>query len=373
MNQARNKTMEIFSVMLIIMVVLGHTAGGTLDLFNNWFPIASFHMPAFVFVSGYFYKNENADRIFVKTDNYLIKKIKHLLLPYFIWNLFYGIFVNIVKSYGVIGFGANISFSSLLFEPWISGHQFGFNCAAWFVPQLFIIQILYVFLQRFLGINKKKVRLILFTLIVLIAGAICIFYSIKIRGGIELQGFQWLYLRTGFLLPFYHFGYLYRNFGESKVKNRIGTMLLFCFSLQFVILCVKGWDAINFSAVSCVFNTNIPLLPYIAAFNGILFWMLAANILTPAFQNSRVIAFISKNTWSIMMHHITAFFIVNIIWILLYQMGWKIPFDTQQFFYNQYYMCLPNEYMKVVYAAFGIIVPLAGKYGYDKLRLKVGM
>lgn len=54
-----NKKFMILSFFGIIMVVSGHTLDGNpIDLFGNFFPINSFFMPMFVFISGYFFKDE---------------------------------------------------------------------------------------------------------------------------------------------------------------------------------------------------------------------------------------------------------------------------------------------------------------------------
>ena len=47
-----NYQMLILQTIGIILVVVGHVGG--IGLFSDWFPISSFHMPLFVFISGYF-------------------------------------------------------------------------------------------------------------------------------------------------------------------------------------------------------------------------------------------------------------------------------------------------------------------------------
>lgn len=49
-----NHTLGILSAFGIIFVVLGHV-GENIFTLNEWFPYYSFHMPLFIFISGYFF------------------------------------------------------------------------------------------------------------------------------------------------------------------------------------------------------------------------------------------------------------------------------------------------------------------------------
>ena len=360
--------MAFFSAEMIVMVVLGHTGGGTLEVFSNWFPIASFHMPAFVFASGYFYKKENADRLTSKENNYIWYKMRTLLKPYFLWNLFYGILLNGLRVLGITGFGEKISIHSLLIEPWISGHQFGFNCAAWFVTQLFLIQILYAGMQKVFDFHCKGIKSIIVLIGLMLIGNFSILVAEKAGNGAALGDLKWVCIRTGFLMPFYHLGYLYKNYLEERVKKNKGKTVLLIFVLQFVILAVEGWDAINYSVVSCIFHIKRPWILYIAAMDGIIFWLLIADLLVTCLTNNKIIHYISENIWTIMMHHITSFWILNSLLKVIDENICSINFMPQEYYLNQYYMFLPFEQMKVLYVLAGIAGPLGLKYLYEKTR-----
>ena len=79
-----NQQFAILSTLAMIFTVMGHTgvSTGTID----WlFPYDSYHMPLFVFISGYFFKTEEV--CWKKTGHYLWKQMKRLLIPFFAWNL----------------------------------------------------------------------------------------------------------------------------------------------------------------------------------------------------------------------------------------------------------------------------------------------
>ena len=83
---------RILSALAIIFVVAGHVDFGVFDV-AGVFPYYSFHVGVFAFISGYFYKEEYENNIKV----YIGKKAKNLLVPYYVWNLIYGLFVTLLS------------------------------------------------------------------------------------------------------------------------------------------------------------------------------------------------------------------------------------------------------------------------------------
>lgn len=49
-----------------------------------------------------------------------------------------------------------MSLHNLFIEPFITGHQFVYNLAAWFVPALFLVEVVNLFLRRLMGGIIKK-------------------------------------------------------------------------------------------------------------------------------------------------------------------------------------------------------------------------
>ncbi len=109
----------------IILVVLGHTLAPTRGI-EFYAVLTNFvyliHMPIFFFVSGYFSKTDK---------NVVIKSIKNLLIPYFIFSIFWIIF-----SYFVLEI--NISKIPLLFPVY----------GLWFLLSLFTMKIILPYLVK---------------------------------------------------------------------------------------------------------------------------------------------------------------------------------------------------------------------------------
>lgn len=136
-----NMTFGLLAGLAIVMVVAGHL-GYEIMTVGGLFPYYSFHVPLFLFISGYFY-GENAEE---HPAAYMKKKIVRLLLPYFIWNLVYGLLAWLLRTKGFT-MGEEIGIRTLFLAPFLHGYQFIYNYAAWFVPVLFVIEMMNLFMR----------------------------------------------------------------------------------------------------------------------------------------------------------------------------------------------------------------------------------
>lgn len=119
---------KILYALGMIMVVCGHTYGGGISIADDWFPYAGFHLALFTFASGYFYKQASEDH--VKT--YIVKKIKALIIPFYIYTITYGIIVQLLKRMG-FEIGNDFTLNNVLIMPITNGHQFIYNMGGWFI------------------------------------------------------------------------------------------------------------------------------------------------------------------------------------------------------------------------------------------------
>lgn len=83
-----------------------------------------------------------------------MKKVKRLIIPLLLWNLFYAGIVLLlsVKEFTI---GREISIDSLLFAPFRDGHQFVYNLGSWFIAPLFSIELVNI-LTRITVFKKNK-------------------------------------------------------------------------------------------------------------------------------------------------------------------------------------------------------------------------
>ncbi len=329
----------------IILVVTGHRGG--ISFFDDWFPMYSFHMPMFVFISGYFYKTYSEQKI----KEFFLKKVKHLVFPYFLWNFFYGIISTILIYNHFTFFPDSLNLKSFLIDPWIWAGQFMLNQSAWFVLSLFLVQVLYVVFRKVCSkgiFNNDYLKMIL----LLCIGVLSVVYANK---GYNYSWYLTV-VRTLFLLPFYHIGYLYK--AKLEIKDCLNNVVYFIslFFIQYLLL--RKYGNLSFTAVHCNdFNQDNVLLPYITSITGIMFWLRISKILVPSLQHSKAIYLVGTNTFSIMMHHFLIFFILNFSICFLTELTGSGAFDYEAFRTNGWY--IPEDgFFRFFYSLAGIIGPI---------------
>lgn len=355
-----NMTLCILSGIAIIMIVAGH-AGYNLFTVGDLFPYYSFHVPLFMFISGYFYKEKEEAHPF----RYCGKKVKRLLVPYFIWNLLYGIVTWLLHLSG-FGLGGELNFWNLLAEPFISGYQFLYNYAAWFVPVLFIVEMLNLCMRLLL----KKLHLGYEWLI--LAGSLFVGMTVV---WLAIGGHVWGYYkmpgRILFLYPCFQMGQFYKK--KLEAKDTLGNLPYFMLVIGIQLVLTFVCNGLAYSSVWCTGFANGSVIPYVTAVSGIAFWLRTAKILTPLLQDNRYVQYLGKNTYAIMMHHVMAFMLVKILLAgIAAKTGWFPDFDWQQFYHNidYYYLVHGAEQFKMVYLLAGVFLPLFLQYGLDKIRKK---
>lgn len=358
MGKYINHQMLILQAIGITIVVLGHKGG--ISLLTDWFPAYSFHMPLFIFISGYFYKKGNEENIL----NFIKVKFIRLMIPYFIWNLLYGILANILASKNIISITKPITLWNLFIEPFITGHQFGLNVASWFLPALFLVQIFYILIRYFL----KKIKLYneyIFMILFFMLGIIGVILGNK---GFTV-GFELTFTRMLFLVSFFQLGYFYKSKLEHKDKLNNVFYFIILFTIQFFI--TLKYKDLNFSAAFCNnFNRDNILLPFISSITGICFWLRVSKILVPSLKNSKTIHSIGGDTFSIMMHHELVFFCINSLLALVYKYLDLTNFSIESYSTNGWYgYNIVDTKSLAFYVVCGVFVPVVVKKYMINLKL----
>lgn len=359
----RNIQFTILQSFAIIFVVLGHSGG--INIVGEWFPYYSFHMPLFIFISGYFYNIDSEKDI----RKLCYKKIKKLVMPYFILNILYTTFVIILQEWGIVNYSAQFNLINLFVQPWQYGNQSRICVASWFVLALFLIQVSYVFLRKvlyFIKINNEYI----ISFILIILGLI----SVKIACLGYNTGWYITLIHILFGLPFYHLGYLYKS--KLEIKDKLNNCVYFfvLFLIQFALFHYSHGKMVfeMFSANFDGFERNI-FIPLLISLTGIMFWLRTSRILVQSLENSRIINFIGKNTWTIMMHHQFIFFIINCWMLIIKNISGKFNgFKYEEFIKNIWYKygTFNDNKFLLFYAITGIAIPLLIKYYLSKIKDK---
>lgn len=361
LSREYNVTFGVLSALGIIMIVAGHSGYDILSV-GGLFPYYSFHVPLFLFISGYFYRGEEENRPFV----YLKKKAGRLLLPYFIWNVIYGIVAWALRAFGGFAMGEAVSFRTLFVSPFLNGYQFIYHFAAWFVPVLFIVEVMNLcmrLLLRRLHINSEWLILI----VTLAVGMLVVQFAI--------EGRVWgLYKTPGrilFLYPCFQMGRFYKKKLESR--DTLGNVPYFAAVLGIQVLLHLCCNGLAYSSVWCTGFANGPVIPYVTVMSGVAFWLRTAKILAPLCGGDRRCGFflyLGRNTYAVMMHHIMAFMLVKMILAgIAAHTGYLADFDFTEFYGNidYYYLVKGSEAFKMVYLAAGVALPLLLQRGIASL------
>lgn len=356
---------KILYAVAMIMIVCGHAKTGGIGLLKDWFPYRGIHLAIFIFCSGYFYKEKNEDNVLL----YIWKKIKTLVIPMYIYNVIYGLVVMLSRYKG-FKIGDDFTAYNLIVMPWISGHQFGYNLAGWFIAPLFMVEVYNVVVRKLVkGVFKIKTEWFFFVLN-LCLGIAGINMACK---GYNEVGVQLMFVRMAYFLPFFELGVIYKSDLE-KYERKIPSFWYFS-----VIIAIKLAIALKYGEMpryNPVWSKDFeqgPIMAVLIGYLGIAMWLRIATILEPAIGRSKPLNMIADNTYSIMMNHIAGFMIVKYV-IGIVDNFVPLGFDWALFKSDKWYYWLPddnNKYFLIVYIAFGIVFSILIQMGINYIKQKI--
>ncbi len=257
-----------------VLVVLGHVLNlGKVQAF-----VSVFHVPTFFLLSGICFSHRE------KFISFFSKKFRQIMIPYYIWGLI-AIFVYLVGGH-LITEKEILSLKECLFGL-ISGtaksEYMQFNLHLWFLPVLFVMQILFYPIAKASNRIAPTKQPAFFITVSLILTAVSIILiqselNIVLPFGIET---------SVKLLPFFSFGYLlkftalYKNIElkSKKAKILLAISAIFSFAL---LLIFSLWHFELFKDKINYFRNAFGNLPIFicAAVCGIVFTVLLAQFLS---------------------------------------------------------------------------------------------
>jgi len=293
----------------IIAVVFGHAdlGGENIPNFLNLaFPYYSWHMPFFIFISGYFFNRKD------KAGKYIIKKVKKHLLPAMIVNLICGVFSMCIKHFGIASYGQDITLESLFVTPFTTGYQFYINVSLWFVFALFIIEVIACIMDR---LTRSKADII-FLVLTLATSFYCCYKSYYDFLGTRGE-FINAFLRLGYLMFFFWLGVCYKKYAEKffkKVLNFKTSIVIF-----LIIATILGYT--NYAITINVRDMKlIPItvpngfwVAIVSPIVAIMFFLGISYSLAPYFKNNKVLTLIGSGTRYVMYYHQLIFVLFSLV------------------------------------------------------------
>lgn len=291
----RKSWVDVLKGLLILFVILGHITTNPNIL--NW--LGSFYMPCFFIISGWLMKKD------ASLNEVIRKKIRGVLLPYFIFALIWVLFC-FAKNFVV---KSNFNFFRALLSivlPY-SGAPFVTTYNLWFFPCLFLSQILvaiFIYKNIIYKIMISAVWIVFLVLGIFITPYCSLLYAVAIAS---------IFVGLGFFIS----NYLY---AKIKIESKFLLRLL----IVFICLLVH---------VSClilnvyVFNNNLDfssasygILPIylLGAFAGSMFFI-GLNIMVKKFI---LLEYVGKNSMVYYALHYEVLAIVDFIVVKFINVDW---------------------------------------------------
>ena len=274
MTKKRYDYLDIARGIGILMVVWAHimVTGWSHELFY------SFHMPLFFFLSGMVFQKGK----YRSFGDFFVHRAKRLLLPYAIYSVVTWAFWAVFRY---VRHDEVNSYVMPLFQTFIaqgSGAYFEHNSALWFIPCLFLTEILYFFISR-LGR--------LWSIIVCFGCTAISFVLGELFGDNYWFLLPWNADAALIALPFYAVGnVLVKNVGHDGITKFVDDNKIRCILLWLCLFVPLFWSAISFGECSMGSSSYLCsawiFMP--RAFLGIV-WLILFSILLGTVQSYNTI------------------------------------------------------------------------------------
>ena len=334
MDKVFSDKINILKALAITLVVSGHLEFRFFDMF----PPYSFQLALFFFISGMLFKDKYLDRVL----EFIQRRVKSLLVLYFLYSAFYAIVTVIIAKLTGKFWGMELNLQNFFITPFLNGHQFDLSCPMWFVPQLFITMITFLYTQRIMRERSEVFRFIIYTLMG--------FAAIPLSKMFTLTPIFLLVIRTMFSLFFVYLGHLY----TTKIH---GNYNIFTPKILGAVICFQAvlwhfnrdFDPVHGIGLSYVlvwarFDSQI-VVPVLTSITGIWFSLFFINVTYDYLKDIRFIKLVGENTYHIMANHL---FVMYLITALIFKIN-GIPISERNL-HNIYWIFNPvqNTYLYFV-------------------------
>ncbi len=261
----------------IILVVIGHISQN--KIISNF--IYSFHMPLFFILSGFLYKPK---------EKYVRKKAKTILIPYIVFAIIsyiYWFFIERnMREQDVNPINAFLN----IFICQAGDENYVFNVVLWFLPCLFIVEIVFNLLYNKVNKNKYMMPIIIF-LMTIIGYLYSKLSLIRLPFTIDIS-------LTA--IGFYYIGFCFNKYKDkvliskliSNKKIKIAILII-----SFIIVAVISQFVGGIDMNKIKYNSYIST--YIIAIIGSILIILLSQII----NKNKVLQWLGKNSLIIMCIH----------------------------------------------------------------------
>lgn len=299
-----SEKINLLKAFAILLVVSGHLEFSMLGMF----PPYSFQLALFFFISGMLFKEKYLN----DSVNFIKRRLKSLILPYFLYEIFYVGVTFIIYHFTGKWWGEALTWKNFFITPFLNGHQLNLSCPLWFVPQLFITMISFLFLMKVLFkiTSNKFIHLGLF----LIFG----FLSIPVIKNVPHTSINLLVFRTIFSMFFVYLGYFYMHHIKDKIDIFTTKWLGFVLVIQSVLwLFNRDYNpehgiGLSYVLVWARFDDQI-IVPVLTSLTGIWASLFTVNVLYPILKDVKFLKYMGETTYHIMANHLLVMYIITAV------------------------------------------------------------
>lgn len=284
----RKEYLDIAKGIGIILVVLGHCPS-VYNPLKQW--IYSFHMPLFFFVGGMVWNKSSHEKMGFFSHDFIIRKIKRLLIPCFIWGLLY-MFIDAIVSQ---------SFSIKRIAYLLYGSQAGFRHAGsltslWFLPCMFLSVCAFEIIQQSFAKVKHSTPKLFFASIILAIMGLFLPRS--------ANGYPWSADVAFLTVAFMIWSHLLVNHFENTVlkKTAFAFLILFMFAISLTYILNLSIVPINNVDLAGRYLGNQALY-VLNATTGSAFIILLSILLCGSHSLSKYISALGRKTIPILILH----------------------------------------------------------------------
>lgn len=256
----------------ILLVVLGHTFL-PIDLKSFIF---SFHVPLFFFISGFLTTKKD-----LKFQEFIVKRIKSLIVPYFIYSFIFIIYMIIRVQTGTI---ENVDITRFLVGVFysIGVDNWMVIIPLWFVTCLFAVELMFFSFKKL----KNDWVILIFLIILSILGYLqTLFSHPRLPWSIDIALTALVFFGIGYLCS--------KHTTFFSLKNKYVIFSLLILSILTNVLFTNNNIDMNNNKLGNYFDF------YIAASAGIVFTIIISVYLS----SSKILGYFGRNTLIILALH----------------------------------------------------------------------
>lgn len=316
MTEKKNRMewIDIIKGIGIFLVLLGHRET-TPDIY---YYIYSFHMALFFIVSGYLFSEQKYRSVI----EFVCNRFKRLLIPFFIFNSLSLLVVYAQIKYPTITnnrslpfYNSSIDLSNILIKQFfaLDGNAI-WNVALWFLPCLFVTEVLFFLIVRLVKYLSKKYPSFYFNSTLASVLIICSFIGYQINA-------HWIFSSNLMFttVVFMGIGFLIKQYKLNFEKNSNSLLLLI--SLLTISIFVGYYINTNYS-LNLTIAINVNVWRYIGGFISSISTFLVLMILSMLLNKQKLLSFLGRNSLFILSTHLFIFWFLqtleNIFMLHLY-------------------------------------------------------